>query len=168
MLAGTQVESMPAPSQGSAEERKPKCVGRIASAMKHAAETLYRAASNMMHGTSVNDFGPQAAKARGFMGHTSSAHTAKRSTKRTTDPGVNELFPEQISVGRNPRRSSWRKSKRTSTARRHSLAYYIEREQRKQGRPLTPEEHQSVMDYFQHSNRLLDFGLEYVGSDEDN
>ena len=155
-------DSMPTPSRVSVEDRKPKRERRIAGAIKHAATALYRSASSMMHGTSVSGFGSQTAETPRSTRRKSNGRKAKLAERRAANPGFAGLFPQQSAVERNSGQSSGRLTEQNPIPSRPGLDWYFSRRQRELGRPLTPEEYQSVINYYQIRERLVEFGLEHV------
>jgi hypothetical protein len=75
--------------------------------------------------------------------------------------------PETSFNGMVPEHAPRQRRRRNPAPKRRNHAQAIRREERRRGRPLTADEQQSVIDMNTMRNRLFDFGLEYVGSDED-
>ena len=124
----------------------------LAKALKQAGKTLYTSASGMMPGAIAKS--TQSA---------SSGHRVEDSNKRAPEPSFNGFFPEPSSVEQTSRRSSTE----TSIANRKGLPYYIQRAQMRRGRPLTADEQEMVINNWKiHDTLLLDWGLEYIRSDE--
>jgi len=139
--------------------RRSRRANRISSTLKQAAETAYKRANSMFWGTRVTGLGPEFSEQQRAQHHRTSGASLKRmqgGTSRTKTHHTPQPAPTTAAFHMQPR--DYRNPRRGPV---EGLRRAIQREERRRGRNLTPEEWQSVRDWCIQRNSLKQMGLDY-------